>query len=767
MSEKKRELELVTLLRPGPDTSFGELPFPLSAPAPQRAEDPPAAAVALQQPRPKTEEKLPALFLSKIKAKIKLPKLSLLKEFQAGLRAYQCEQYKKAFPLLKEAAAKDLPAYIFLLILVQNKLILEKTEASSTIVQTYLSKLKSNLFRFQQELDKNNFFIEYCAGLMYRHAVLVPLDFTKAFEFFQSSAKKNYAPAQHELGRCYLKGHGVARSIIQAIRCFNQAEAQNYPPASFELGKMARLGYLHLYNHNKNNAHAHIAKAVEGEHVGALLAQTYSYLKSEQEDAEEAQANLSKAVELGGNNFTAEIARGFVDLIGYMNQDHLLDFPLNFFESDPHPRDQIARALGNFQHLADRGSTTALNLLEYCRACGYGVPKNMNVAYGFFLRAKSKPENIARQKALLTGLHARAGQNSLLSRLTPALFDKQVLRIPLRLGAAVKLKEEKLAASTSTSAFSAIGDWYPAEEEALNPFTHDMLLALGNHYLTAANLLKDSNPLQKKQKERFITRAIIAFEAAVVQGYHRHYTREDLQHYMNIIYQAEALQVLKVWAGVAHRHPEAQYRLARCHESGIVTKKKCDPSDLDGRREPSQEQAIKWYTKAAMQGHRAAFQALIRLGLSKGHPQALYELGRCYEEGRGVARDLLQASLGYQMILQQTTASSFQPMALEALKKLAKSNPEAQFRLGECYVHGWQVKPELSKAKGCFEKAAGQGHAAAAMALSGYKELQAAPSTSRALTNIWRERNATSSSSQSSGQQSKPDRDGPSDCIPF
>ena len=45
----------------------------------------------------------------------------------------------------------------------------------------------------------------------------------KAFELYQKSAKQDYAKAQYQLGRCYLKGKGVAANQEEAKKWLKRA----------------------------------------------------------------------------------------------------------------------------------------------------------------------------------------------------------------------------------------------------------------------------------------------------------------------------------------------------------------------------------------------------------------------------------------------------------------------------------------------------------------------------------------------------------------
>ncbi|MCD8341341.1 MAG: sel1 repeat family protein, partial [Clostridiales bacterium] len=69
---------------------------------------------------------------------------------------------------------------------------------------------------------------------------------------------------------------------------------------------------------------------------------------------------------------------------------------------------------------------------------------------------------------------------------------------------------------------------------------------------------------------------------------------------------------------------------------------------------------------------------------------AQYNLGLCYDNGRGVAMDKAKAVYWYEKAAQQGDAS-------------------AQYNLGGCYYNGQGVARNRTKAKEWFQKAAAQG----------------------------------------------------------
>ena len=73
---------------------------------------------------------------------------------------------------------------------------------------------------------------------------------------------------------------------------------------------------------------------------------------------------------------------------------------------------------------------------------------------------------------------------------------------------------------------------------------------------------------------------------------------------------------------------------------------------------------MKWYRKAAEQGHADAQRCL----------------GGCYEEGDGVEQNTTEAVKWYRKAAEQ-------------------GDPSAQYKLGECYLNGDGVEKNISEAK--------------------------------------------------------------------
>ena len=128
----------------------------------------------------------------------------------------------------------------------------------------------------------------------------------------------------------------------------------------------------------------------------------------------------------------------------------------------------------------------------------------------------------------------------------------------------------------------------------------------------------------------------------------------------------------------------AQYNLGICYSDGDVVAKHPDPVDVIvswglstlgmGSVGKDAAEAVKWFRKAAEQGHS----------------DAQNKLGCCYEEGSGVKKDLAEAAKWYRKAAEQ-------------------GNAPAQYNLGVCYKSGTGVPKNFVEAHKWHNLASAQG----------------------------------------------------------
>ena len=144
--------------------------------------------------------------------------------------------------------------------------------------------------------------------------------------------------------------------------------------------------------------------------------------------------------------------------------------------------------------------------------------------------------------------------------------------------------------------------------------------------------------------------------------------------------------------------PETQCRIGNCYAEGKVVAK-------------DKAEAVRWYRKAAEQGHVVARHELgvlyfhgiggvtnnyaeavrlFRKGAESGYARSIHNLGTCYMEGLGVPQDRAEAFRLYRKAADMGVAKSL-------------------FNIGTCYDMGWGVEKNRAEAMKWYRKAADQG----------------------------------------------------------
>ena len=112
----------------------------------------------------------------------------------------------------------------------------------------------------------------------------------------------------------------------------------------------------------------------------------------------------------------------------------------------------------------------------------------------------------------------------------------------------------------------------------------------------------------------------------------------------------------------------------------------------------------------------------LKAAAEKGHKKAQYRLGRCYEKGRGVEKDVAVAFQWYTKSAVQDYAKGQYALgncykeglgtakdhkkAFEYFTKAAQhDNADAQYQLGKCYMKGKGTTADAKKAASWFKKA--------------------------------------------------------------
>ena len=142
---------------------------------------------------------------------------------------------------------------------------------------------------------------------------------------------------------------------------------------------------------------------------------------------------------------------------------------------------------------------------------------------------------------------------------------------------------------------------------------------------------------------------------------------------------------------------ETQFRIGVCYAEGKGLVK-------------DEKEAVRWYRKAADQGHdearhllancycrgtgvavdRAEALRLWRIGAAKGYARSIHNVGTCYMDGLGVEKDYAEALKWYRRAAEMGFASS-------------------QVNMGAFYLNGYGVEKDEAEALKWYRKAAANG----------------------------------------------------------
>lgn len=177
--------------------------------------------------------------------------------------------------------------------------------------------------------------------------------------------------------------------------------------------------------------------------------------------------------------------------------------------------------------------------------------------------------------------------------------------------------------------------------------------------------------------------------------------------------------VFKLYKDLANEgHVGSQFEIAYCYDIGLCV-------------EPSENDAIDWYTKAATNGHLYSQIALanyyngrngelsikwLTKAASQGHILSQHDLGMHYLNGDGVEKSDAEAEKWfleaakkdhpdsqYELGLMLQSKEEFEK-AIVWFKKASNSHDEALYELACCYLEGRGTEQSNTEAEKCFEQ---------------------------------------------------------------
>lgn len=355
-------------------------------------------------------------------------------------------------------------------------------------------------------------------------------------------------------------------------------------------------------------------------------------------------------------------------------------------------QDPIAEAVKWYQMAAEQGSAEGQVKLGHCYEYGQGVPQNVDTAIEWYKKASKQ-----------------------------GFVDADVCLGKYWLNRARNSDSRK--------------SHEPLYNEAVRWFTQaaDKGSIIAKTYLGECHMSRARWYESTQYRDPLFQKAFRCIREAAEQGH------VDAQYRLGVCYYRgegaeQNYKLAAEWFKKAAEQgrAEAQFQLGNCYLYG-------NGVAID------RQKAVEWYRSAGELGQIAAQQALHEMEKfdylylnvverGQGDAKSQTELGCCYSEGVGVARDYGQAVKWYQAAAEQNYARAQyligmcchqgngvernDQVAVEWFRKAAEQgHPEAQYQLGKCYENGYGVRQIKKVAAEWYRAAAEQGYAEAQYAL--------------------------------------------------
>ena len=535
----------------------------------------------------------------------------------------------------------------------------------------------------EMKMPQGQFLLAQCL----QAGIGVPEDQKAAFQLCRRAAEQGHPSAQHALGVVYFAGHGIDQDPESARNWFVKAAEQGHTKAQYNLGVMFRDGIGGTQDASK--AIDWFRKAAEGE-KGYFAAQfnlgaMYYDGQGVETDEEEALRWFVKGAEQGDDRAAYNI--GIIHL------------------NNP-TEENLKIAFNCFRAAAERGYADAQFQLGKMYDSGTAVPKDRNEAVKWFLEAAEQGQAYAQcclclfYDALPDGenktkrfqwLHESAENNCAIAQLFLGAFYEEGTIVPKDHTKA--LQWFRKAASQGTEVLESELDAI-AHMRKSSGFSRDVwqtqcrsLYILGTAYHEGRGVEKDD------------TEALKWFTMAIDSGTKKTPTPEQLESLIECVRNEADRNVAN-----------AQYYLGELYQRGYV------PED--------EKEVVKWFSKAAEQGHAKAQSELgllyaagegvtqddsvavewYRKAVDQGDVNAMCNLGYMYQHGRGLPE-------APNKLLYPSVAISYYRKAAEL------GCAPAQFNLGVAYERGRGVAQDFEQAFEWYRKAAAQGNDSARNAL--------------------------------------------------
>ncbi|MBT3516725.1 MAG: hypothetical protein HN465_04000 [Nitrospina sp.] len=326
------------------------------------------------------------------------PSIALVVEYQEAIDAYNREDYKTSYRLIRPLAKKGFA---------QAQYNLGVLYLKGKGVKANLIKAKK-LFEFAAEQGVVK--AQNKLALMHVKGIGVVKDFNKAIEWWNLAAAQGNGKAQTNLGWMYEMGKGVPKDSQKAVNWYQLASNQGIAIAQKKLNLLLDQTKKPLQENNTNSKDFKSFEEIKNLHsITASLRSELEQIKSEQANAIEA-TNQGKAKAKQGQ-LTSIIDNSSKLKAGRDSfRENKLDVDLFDTAINSLGRKEFTTALQLFTDLANRGMAEAQINLGMMFESGQGVLQNFDEAIKWYQLAASQGLIKAQEKLNLLINKAAAAQ---------------------------------------------------------------------------------------------------------------------------------------------------------------------------------------------------------------------------------------------------------------------------------------------------------------------------------------------------------------------
>ena len=326
------------------------------------------------------------------------PSIALVVEYQEAIDAYNREDYKTSYRLIRPLAKKGFA---------QAQYNLGVLYLKGKGVKANLIKAKK-LFEFAAEQGVVK--AQNKLALMHVKGIGVVKDFNKAIEWWNLAAAQGNGKAQTNLGWMYEMGKGVPKDSQKAVNWYQLASNQGIAIAQKKLNLLLDQTKKPLQEINTNSKDFKSFEEIKNLHsITASLRSELEQIKSEQ-------ANAIEATNQGKAKAKQEQLTGIIDNPSKLKagrdsfRENKLDVDLFDTAINSLGRKEFTTALQLFTDLANRGMAEAQINLGMMFESGQGVLQNFDEAIKWYQLAASQGLIKAQEKLNLLINKAAAAQ---------------------------------------------------------------------------------------------------------------------------------------------------------------------------------------------------------------------------------------------------------------------------------------------------------------------------------------------------------------------